>query len=747
MAPSTAMPSRQPRLPAFPTERAAGHAVAGSGVPSSRAGGAREIAELLSRHVLGLMLVLAAALVIALVYLALAEPRYSASSSLFIDPRTRKIVSDDVVQGGIGTDTALFESQVSIIGSDAILRRVVERMSLQSDPEFASGGGRGLMATLRSRLAGTPPPEISDLVTRTTERLSRQVRVRRAQNTYVVTIEATASTPDKAASIANEVADAYLRDQAAAKADGAARVNMLIDGRLDELRRQLRTAETAVDSFKRSNRIVTSEGGMLNEQQLTRLNTELVAVRAQVASTKARLEELNALVKRGAGVESLPEAMNSPAIQRLREQYANVARREAALSSQLQPRHPLLVDVRAQLATARGQITAELQRVAAATNSEYQIAAAREREISREMKRIEGEVTETTTSQIRLRELEREADAARAILRAFLSRAKETQEQQNLSVADARVITTASLPLRPSSPQPMLILALAGLGGLGASLVLAAARERNRFPELVRRRGAQIAPPEAAIVGNIPMLPEFPVLDQPQDGAADAAPRDPHLLRIATALAPGAPAEAQGFRRSVEIASQEVLRRATEERPSILLLASVDTGAGTTTASFALALASARRGVRTLLVDADASDAMLSATFAGDLTQERPCVLDNKDDLAEIVSRDPDSGLALLPIALADLARLSERQRQRLAVGIARLASDFDVLMIDGGAEVTNPVLPALSAVAGTLVAVVPEGAPSSSAVTLAASMGLDSRDRVVALTSRSTRRPRGWLT
>lgn len=713
--------------------------------PSPGGLGLEGLVELVLSNIWRLVLGVLAALIAGLAYLALSEPRFTASAALFIDPRTRKIVTEDVVQNSTINDTALFESQVSIIGSEANLRRVVERLGLVDDPEFAGTAGNGLLATLRSRVSGTPPPGLADPVTRATERLSRNVRVRRAQNTYVVSIEAVSNLPQKAARIANEISSAYLDDQAASKTESAARVNSLIDSRLDELRTQLRKAETSVDEFKRQNKIVTSEGGMLNEQRLTRLNTELVTVRAQVAATKARLDELDALVKRGAGPESLPEAMASLTLQRLREQYSAVARREAALSSQLQPRHPLLVDVRAQLTTARREITSELQRVAAATNSEYQIATSRDREILRELKRIEGEVAETTTSQIRLRELEREAEAAREILRAFLTRAKETQEQQNLSVADARVITAATMPLRPSAPQPVLVLGFAGILGLGAGLLAAALRNggtsaliaRSRRPApAVQSRVLQMAGQIVSVADSVP-LPA---------SARRLEPYAQHLTRVAIALDPNGSPAAAGFRRASDSTSREILRQAGPDRPAIALFSSPVPGAGTTTAAFAVALSTARRGLSTLIVDADARDAHLSHAFAEDLAQERPCVLDSKDDLAAILSRDPQSGLALLPIALADLPTLSERQLQRLAVGIARLSGDYDLVVIDAGAQPASAAAVTLSAICGLLVVVAPDGMPDSVTGEVPYALGLGAGDRAVVVTALGKPRPQSVL-
>lgn len=710
--------------------------------PSAGGMGLEGLVDLVLSNIWRLVLGVLAALIAGLAYLALSEPRFTASAALFIDPRTRKIVTEDTVQNSTINDTALFESQVSIIGSEAILRRVVERLDLVNDPEFASAGGNGLLATVRSRVSGTPVPSQADPLTRATERLSRNVRVRRAQNTYVVTIEAVSASPQKAARIANEISSAYLDDQAASKSESAARVNSLIDSRLDELRTQLRKAETSVDDFKRQNKIVTSEGGMLNEQRLTRLNTELVAVRGIVASTRARLDELAALVKRSAGPESLPEAMASPTLQRLREQYSSVARREAALASQLQPRHPLLVDVRAQLATARREITAELQRVAAATNSEFQIAATREREIQRELERIEGEVAVTTTAQIRLREFEREAEAAREILRAFLTRAKETQEQQNLSVADARVITVATMPLRPSAPQPVIVLGFAGILGLGAGLLAAALRHggssaptsRQRAPvPLAQSRMLQMAGQILCVPDSVPLPPSARPLE----------PYAQHLNRVAIALDPNGSPAAAGFRRATDSTSREILRQAGPDRPAVALFASPLSGAGTTTAAFAVALSAARRGLKTLIVDADARDAHLSLAFAEDLAQARPCVLDSKDDLAGILSRDPQSGLALLPIALADLPTLSDRQLQRLAVGIARLSGDYDLVVIDGGAQPASAAAVTLSAICGLLVVVAPDGTPDSVTGEVPSALGLGAGDRAVAVTALGTCLPR----
>ena len=74
-----------------------------------------------------------------------------------------------------------------------------------------------------------------------------------------------------------------------------------------------------------------------------------------------------------------------------------------------------------------------------------------------------------------LRELERDAQASRSIYEAFLVRARETGEQEQLDTKNIRVLSKADLPQRRSSPPSSLVLALAAMmlgAAAGTGLVL-----------------------------------------------------------------------------------------------------------------------------------------------------------------------------------------------------------------------------------------------------------------------------------
>ncbi|MGL4397362.1 MAG: GumC family protein [Hyphomicrobium sp.] len=683
---------------------------------------------ILRRNLWKIVLSTLAGLTLALAYLALATPLYTATASLFVDPRTRKVVSEEVVQGGFGSDLALVESQVSIITSDAVLKRVVDTMDLTTDMEYAPPQGQGLLSRLKGLIItrnAAPDPTVQALMS-----LAHTIKVKRAQKTYVVDVEVTASNPVKAARIAAALVDAYLADQTAAKAAEAKRANALIDARLGELRDQVRRAEIRVDDFKKQSRILTSEGGVVTEQQLSKVNGELISARAAAAEARARHEQIVAALKTGAGPESLPDAVRSGLVQKLREQYAQVARREAALSSQLQPRHPILIEVRSQLAEVKSQIASELKRVAAAAQSEYQIASSREKGISEQLDRAKAEVTISNTAQIKLRELEQEVTASRELLKLFLARAKETQEQQNVSTPDARVITQPSVPTKPSKPMTWLVLGLGLLGGLGIGL--ASALVLDHLDRSVRK------PSDLASIAGLQTLAALPVLGRPASflGSRRRTTSSENVeavqfSELLSALADSAGQDDGHYRQAVLRLLGKIKSQQRPGRPHAVMMLSPSKGAGNSATTLAVAYAAALAGDRVLLVDATSSDPELSLIFAQNLKPTNVVILDNKDHLARITTKDARSGLTFLPIALADLRTLKSQQRRRLVAGLNGLSQNFDLVFIDAGSVLDDEAATALLPVADQIALVVRSGVTTRGEIAETLELIDSARDRV----------------
>lgn len=665
--------------------------------------------SILSRNAAAIVLLTMLMTGLALAYLAVAKPVYTASTSIFIDPRSRKLLPEEFLQTNLGSDLVLVESQLAIIGSDGVLKRVVEKMNLVDDPEFNSPPSTGVMSQIKALIRG-PAQEISP-ESRALSALSKNVKVKRAQKTYVVEVEVSSSSPVKAARLTEAVVDAYIEDQSASKAEEIRKANKLIDDRLGELRKQLREAETRVDEFKKANKILTSEGGLVTEQQLTRLSSELITARAVAAESKARQELVQSALKNGGSPEFLPDAIRSGLVQKLREQYAQVARREAALSSQLQARHPVLIEARSQLQEIKSQIAAELKRIATSAKSDFQFANNRVEELSRSLEAAKSDVSRTNTAQIRLRELEQDVTASRDLLNTFLARAKQTQEQQTLTLAEARVISPPSVPSRPSKPITWLILSLGVLGGLGLGIAYALIRDQLETSE-------EAATPQEA-EADVDTLGALPVLGSGGLGRL-LRPRSeaPGFSDVMAAIAdPNGSAQTRAFRQAVLRLVTRLRARHQKGTPDIALVTAAHKGVGVSSTALSVAYAAAMSGEKVLLVDASSSDTDLSNALAADFEHRDLIVLDNVQHLRSITRRDARTGLVFLPIALADLRTLRTHQRNRLAAGLSALAAPYDLVVIDAGALLEDESATALMPIADQIIIVARSGVTSPAAM------------------------------
>jgi uncharacterized protein involved in exopolysaccharide biosynthesis len=104
------------------------------------------------------------------------------------------------------------------------------------------------------------------------------------------------------------------------------------------------------------------------------------------------------------------------------------------------PRHPSITNLDAQIQGVQKLINEELSRIATAARSDLERTQASEKALEADLETLQAEAVTTSQASVRLRELERDVEAGRAIYQAFLARARETGEQQSIDNTNARVI-------------------------------------------------------------------------------------------------------------------------------------------------------------------------------------------------------------------------------------------------------------------------------------------------------------------
>ena len=265
-------------------------------------------------------------------------------------------------------------------------------------------------------------------------------------------------SPDRAAAIANAVAEGYIEDSLESKYQASRRAATWLQDRMKELRTQASTAERAVADYKAKNNIVDAGGRLLTEQQLAEINSSLTIARAQRAEAQAKLERITNILKADdndrkvilSDLATVTDTMQNPVIVKLRQTYLDYAAKESDWSSKYGPAHLAVVNLRNQMREIRHSITEELRRTAEGYRSDLEIAKAREDANQKSLNDTIALSNDTSQAQIVLKDLDSNAQSARALADNFLQLYMVSVQQQSFPITEARVITQAS---RPSSQE------------------------------------------------------------------------------------------------------------------------------------------------------------------------------------------------------------------------------------------------------------------------------------------------------
>ncbi len=657
----------------------------------------------------------------ALFYGVFATPLYTASVQILIDPRDRRIVSNEVTPETLAADggVAVVESQLLVLTSDTVLRRAIARLNLDADPEFG-GTPDGLLGLVNKGLmtVGIDLGGGSDGELKALRQLKRRIGVKRADKAFVVDVYVTTEARDKSVRLADAVAQAYLQDQFDARAAASGRASAALGGRLDALRTRVQEAEDRTLQYKEQHKILSSGGVLVNEQQLNEMSAQLNAARGKTAEARARYEQITRARRGGVENGAIPEAVLSQTIGQLRTQYAEVARQRAELGALVGPRHPSIVNLDAQVQGVQKLINEELGRIATAARSELERAQAGEQAIEANLEALKQNAITTNQASVRLRELERETEASRAIYQAFLTRARETGEQQSIDNTNARIISSATPPRDKSWPPRLLLLAVALVGGLGIGT--GAGLMREYFDERIY---------SARVLQGLTALPVLAVVPK----LAQRASRWNLLAGAARKRSRVADAEsATQSQTEIIIAAMRRLRDAlfAVEKPHrghSLVVTSATSGEGRTTVALNLALTASASGLRVLLVDGDIARATLSKTLDAAGNAGLLDLLEGRATLASVLLTDTDTDLSVLPLGNATDAGSRNPDPKALVQKLA--GANFDLVIVDSGAVLANDYVRPFSDFADDLIVVTRAGGPKKDEVMAAlAALGPNAR-------------------
>ncbi|MEO1015990.1 MAG: polysaccharide biosynthesis tyrosine autokinase [Pseudomonadota bacterium] len=606
-------------------------------------------------------------------------PIYTATSSIVIDPREKDIVDFGAVLSGLPPESAAVDTEVEIIRSRSLAGKIVDELNLTELPEYNSGlvepswisntlgGVSSWVASL------SPQPETAEPV-RTPEAIQAGIRddaistlldntsAVRVGSTYGIEIRARSEDPELAAEIANAIANQYLVEQLDAKFDATRRANAWLEDRLSDLREEVSTAEAAIEQYRAEQGLITAGNQTLNERQIGDINAQLVIQQAELSEREARLNAVRQAISGGATAESATEALNSPEINDLRRQQADIIRQRADLETRYGRRHPEIQRINSEEANLELQIREAIDRIVTSLENEVSISRQRVVSLRESLSGMRATIAFNNRAMVRLRELERNADASRTIYEAFLTRFKQTNEQEGLTEADARILSTAVVPNSPSFPKKSLNFALSLAIGLafGAVAIVIAEALDNQIS----------AGDEIETNYQVPFLGNFPKL-------TGSAKRRPASYLVENPMSAFAEAY-RNLRASIMFADLDKTVRT-------VAITSSQPDEGKTTVSLGLGRISASSGTSTVVIDGDFRRKQLTE-IAG-MTPEvgfLECLF-GEATLDEAIHMDAETNLAVLPLTATRHTPRDVFGSKAFDKLIEELKERFELIIIDTG--------------------------------------------------------------
>ena len=548
-------------------------------------------------------------------------PKYTADTQLLLNTRKTNVIDLQAVVGGLPPEAAAVRSEIDVLRSRQLAVKVIDKLGLVGDPNFNDAlrdrstievwignaeaavtnwlGSLGVGPAASSRVS-TPEEDRQATMTGLVDKLLHYLVVFNDGRSYTLNVTFTSRDPELSSRVVNTVADLYLLEQLEAKFDATRRANQWLNERVIELRQKVQASEAAVQQYRAEHNLQNADvrGTTVPQQQLNEINTQLGLAGADRAQKEARLRQFQEAVKNGVLHANAPEVLNSQLITQLRTQETEVVRKEAELSARYGDRFPALINVRAELRDVRRQIAQEVDKIVGSLAQDVQTARIREQSLQQSLADLQQRASQSNEAEVKLRELDREAQANRALYENFLNRFKETAEESDMQQqADARIIARADVPLEPSFPNKKLFVALALIGStlLGVFIAILVERLDDGF-----RSAEQIE--HYTSVSGLGLVPAVP--SRTRSGATP----EEYLIRKPTS----------SFAESIRSLRTAILYSHVDKPPRALLITSAVPEEGKSLLSVSLARSSAMAGQKVLLVDADLRRPKISKILGGD---------------------------------------------------------------------------------------------------------------------------------
>lgn len=648
-----------------------------------------DVIRALKHHIMLVLTTGALCLGGAVYYLSSITPTYTSGGQLLLGGQgLSEQNSFDLVEAQV-LSNAVIEGEIAIMRSNEILINVVQKLNLDEDPEFNPSLrevqvpsplvtwlkdtakailGRGEKAEETTQNAEAPSNtavlEAASLNKQTLGEygasvgiLRKGLSIRQQGTSFLMSIQTTSESPQKAAAISNTVMTEYIRVLADKRFQTASRFTGWLEGRVEELASNLEESERAVLEL-RSVMEADADNGARLDQQMQEFTTKLVNARAELAQAEAQVRRAT-LVSEQDGPLATANILSSEAIFEFRRALVDLRREEAETALNFSEDSARMESIRRAITKTETELSNEVENLILQLNNRVETMRLNVRTLETSLRSFEGLNLERSRQLIEMNQLQRVADINRRVYEDFLGRYREISEFQEIPISDARIIRYASPPGSPSHPRKKVAAILALVGGLslGAALAFLLEWRPKRLSEPRQISRATGLP----VFGTTPRLKKI----KTAENLLDQLGHNDSFAQAALKLAD-----------SINLHSERALRS--------IFVTSYSANKSRTNTAIMLAWANAQRGRKCVLVDGDFRNAQLTESFGlSEQTNFLSAIHSDKPLNECLVVTSADDGFDCIgaEVSAADPSVLYSSERMQDMIALLRKV--YDVVIID----------------------------------------------------------------
>jgi len=658
---------------------------------------------------------------LAVVYVARKPDFYEAQSRVQVDlEESGNLVNNTRPIYGPTDDPIYFNTQLQILVSPGLMRRVVRTLDLEHNPDFFKGAQRQSTWQTFRRMVGfgskpQEPPKQPDQLPLTTsvaqataredlneaKRLAPYVNTILAglkvdpvketrgyyKETRLIDIRFTHTDPNVAEKVVNAIAEVYVFSNLEKRTEANSTTGDFLQKRIAELQQQIRTSEERLVNYAKNNQIISLDPNQNTVvERLAGLNQQLLQAEnerktAEAAYNAAKTPDAaNALVDEAAKQNGDLEAK----LIELRQKRALLLVDATEEAPEVKEVDQQITELDKQLKDLRSRKSATLL---TNLNTRYQQALAREQSLRKAFEQQRAQTLSQNEAAINYRIIQQEIETNKSLLNGLLQGAKENDvvlagKPNNISIVDYAL--TPDTPVGPNRTRTVIAAFFLSIGlGLGLALFFEYLDDTVHSTEEVER---MLHLPALAVIPSIGSAARRRMLGGKSKSTAlqkggngnGNGNSNSELLKNVDGRSPLA--EAYRHLRT------SVLLSTAGRAPKSLLVTSSLPGEGKTTTAVNTAISLAQTGASVVIIDADMRRPRLQSIFDmhGQLGLSSILSSDaNEDDMLSMVTADEESGLSVLtsgPIPPNPAELLGSDQMRRL---IATLQANYTHVVVD----------------------------------------------------------------